>query len=116
MPKPDGAADVVGVGKSGKDPHPVLVQILEIGIEIKKSFSKLLPNKKRLLSRGLYYISFTIVIYACKYSTIVIYNRNDSTIVIYDRNDSTTVIYDCNDSTILIYDRNDSGQYCKTII
>jgi hypothetical protein len=40
MPKPDGAADVVGVGKSGKDPDPVLVQILEIGIEIKKTFSK----------------------------------------------------------------------------
>ncbi len=27
----------------------------------------------------------------------------------------TIVIYDRNDSTIIIYDRNDSGQYYKTI-
>ncbi len=38
-----------------------------------------------LLTSGLYYKSFTIV------------------------------IYNCNDSTIIIYDCNDSGQYYKTI-
>ncbi len=27
----------------------------------------------------------------------------------------TIVIYDCNDSTIVIYDRNGSGKYYKTI-
>ncbi len=44
---------------------------------------------------GLYYKSFTIVI--------------------YDHNDSMIAIYNHNDSMIAIYDHNDSGQYYKTI-
>ncbi len=45
-------------------------------------------------------------------STIVIYDRNDSGL--YYKS-FTIIIYDCNDSTIVIYDHNDSGLYYKSL-
>jgi len=50
---------------------------------------------------GLYYKSFTIVIYDCNDSTIVIHDRNDSSLYY-----KTTILsYAPNWSVILIYDR-----------
>ncbi len=58
--------------------------------------TELIMTVKVLMYCGLYYKSFTTVIYY----------YNDSMITIYDHNHSTSVIYDC----------NDSGQYYKTMI
>jgi hypothetical protein len=85
--------------------------------------------KRKVVTNGMNFKSFMIVIYDCNESMIIIYNFIENMIVIYDCNESMIIIYnfnkkyycnlrlqwkydhnlqDCNESMIIIYNFNEN--------